>query len=91
MIQRLPVAAALAALVLAPLEAQSVADLVGKGIYARALTRGDILDAVWGASVIVTPRSIDRCVTTLRAKIEADPHSPVFIQTVRDIGYRFEA
>ena len=57
----------------------------------RALTREDILRAVWGHSVVVTERSIDRCVTTLRAKIEADPHNPVFIQTVRDIGYRFEA
>jgi DNA-binding response OmpR family regulator len=57
----------------------------------RALTRDDILNAVWGNSVIVTPRSIDRCVTTLRAKIEADPHNPEFIRTVRDIGYRFEA
>jgi DNA-binding response OmpR family regulator len=55
-----------------------------------ALTRDDILDAVWGRSVIVTPRSIDRCVATLRAKIEVDPHRPVFIQTIRDIGYRFE-
>ena len=56
----------------------------------RALSRDGILDAVWGYSVIVTPRSIDRCVATLRAKIEADPHRPVFIQTIRDIGYRFE-
>jgi DNA-binding response OmpR family regulator len=50
-----------------------------------ALTRDDILNAVWGNSVMVTPRSIDRCVATLRAKIE-----PAFIQTIRDIGYRFE-
>ncbi|RPJ43947.1 MAG: winged helix family transcriptional regulator, partial [Chloroflexi bacterium] len=56
----------------------------------RALTRDDILDAVWGNAVIVTPRSIDRCVTTLRAKIEPDPHTPTYIQTLRDIGYRFE-
>ncbi|MGD0868158.1 MAG: response regulator transcription factor [Bryobacteraceae bacterium] len=56
----------------------------------RALARNDILDAVWGNSVFVTPRSIDRCVTTLRAKIEPDPHSPKYIQTIRDIGYRFE-
>jgi DNA-binding response OmpR family regulator len=57
----------------------------------RALTRNEILNAVWGNSVMVTPRSIDRCVTTLRAKIETDPHNPDFIQTIRDIGYRFEA
>ncbi len=56
----------------------------------RALSRTDILNAVWGNSVIVTPRSIDRCVTTLRAKIESDPHNPVYLQTIRDIGYRFE-
>jgi DNA-binding response OmpR family regulator len=57
----------------------------------RALTRDGILDAVWGQEVIVTDRSVDRCVTTLRAKIEDDPHNPAFIQTIRDIGYRFEA
>jgi DNA-binding response OmpR family regulator len=56
----------------------------------RALTRKEILDAVWGRSVIVTGRSVDRCVTTLRAKIESDPRRPVHIQTIRDIGYRFE-
>jgi DNA-binding response OmpR family regulator len=56
----------------------------------RALARNDILNAVWGSSVIVTPRSIDRCVTTLRSKIEPNPHNPVYIQTIRDIGYRFE-
>jgi DNA-binding response OmpR family regulator len=57
----------------------------------RALTREDLLNAVWGHSVVVTGRSIDRCVTTLRAKIEHDPHNPEFIQTIRDVGYRFEA
>jgi DNA-binding response OmpR family regulator len=56
----------------------------------RALTRDSILDAVWGREVLVTDRSVDRCVTTLRAKIEADPHNPRLIQTIRDIGYRFE-
>jgi DNA-binding response OmpR family regulator len=56
----------------------------------RALARETILDAVWGQEVLVTDRSVDRCVTTLRAKIEPEAHSPVFIQTIRDIGYRFE-
>jgi DNA-binding response OmpR family regulator len=56
----------------------------------RALTRDNILDSVWGGEVVVTDRSVDRCVTTLRAKIEADPRNPQFIQTIRDIGYRFE-
>jgi DNA-binding response OmpR family regulator len=55
-----------------------------------ALSRDVILNAVWGSSVFVTPRSIDRCVTTLRAKIEPDPRNPTFIHTIRDVGYRFE-
>ncbi|MGD0498082.1 MAG: response regulator transcription factor [Bryobacteraceae bacterium] len=55
-----------------------------------ALARNDVLDAVWGASVFVTPRSIDRCVATLRTKIEPHPHNPRYIQTIRDIGYRFD-
>jgi len=38
----------------------------------RALTRDCILDAVWGQEVMVTDRSVDRCVTTLRSKIEPD-------------------
>ena len=56
----------------------------------RALTRYDILDTVWGSSVMVTARSVDRCIATLRSKIEPDPRKPTFIRTIRDIGYRFE-
>ncbi len=46
-----------------------------------ALTRDDILNSVWGNSVMVTPRSIDRFVATLRAKIEPDPHNPTYLQS----------
>ncbi|MHC5075161.1 MAG: winged helix-turn-helix domain-containing protein [Planctomycetota bacterium] len=56
----------------------------------RALTRDEILNNVWGYDCYVTPRSIDRFVTTLRNKIEKDPHRPVFISTIREIGYKFE-
>jgi DNA-binding response OmpR family regulator len=56
----------------------------------RALTRDEILNAVWGYDCIVTPRSIDRFVATLRNKIERDPHNPVFIHTIREVGYKFE-
>ena len=55
-----------------------------------ALSRGTILNAVWGNAVFVTGRSVDRCVATLRAKVEHDPRHPVYIRTIRDIGYRFE-
>ena len=56
----------------------------------RALTRDSIMNSVWGSDLLVTSRSVDRCVTTLRAKIEPDPQHPRFIQTIRDVGYRFE-
>jgi DNA-binding response OmpR family regulator len=56
----------------------------------RALTRDEILRRVWGYDVFVTARSIDRCVNTLRKKIEPDPKRPTFIKTIREIGYRFE-
>jgi len=56
----------------------------------RALTRDEILNAVWGYDCYVGPRSIDRFVTTLRNKIEPDPHKPTFIHTIREIGYKFE-
>jgi len=56
----------------------------------RALTRDSIMNAVWGNAIMVTSRSVDRCVTTLRGKIEPNPHDPVLIHTIRDIGYRFQ-
>ncbi len=56
----------------------------------RALTRDEILNAVWGYDCYVGSRSIDRFITTLRNKIEPDPHDPTFIHTIREIGYKFE-
>ncbi len=56
----------------------------------RALTRDEILNGVWGYDCVVTSRSIDRFVTTLRNKIEPDASRPIYIHTVRQIGYRFE-
>ena len=56
----------------------------------RALTRDNIMNYVWGDTVFVTTRSVDRCITTLRGKIEPDPRHPTFIKTIQGIGYRFE-
>ena len=56
----------------------------------RALTRNEILNSVWGHGVFVTSRSVDRCINTLRKRIEPDPTRPTFITTIRQIGYRFE-
>jgi len=56
----------------------------------RALTRNEIMNQVWGRSIIVSGRSVDRCIATLRSKIEPDQRQPTFIHTIRDVGYRFE-
>ncbi len=56
----------------------------------KALTRATIMNNVWGNSIMVTQRSVDRCVTTLRAKVEDQPHEPDHIITIRDVGYRLE-
>lgn len=56
----------------------------------RALTRDTLLNAVWGYNNFVTSRSVDRCVTTLRNKIEPNQHTPQFIHTIREVGYKFE-
>ena len=55
----------------------------------RALTRDDILNAVWGYNCFVTSRTVDRFVNSLRAKIENDPKRPEYIKTIRQIGYKF--
>lgn len=55
-----------------------------------ALTRDEILKHVWGYDILVTSRSVDRCVNTLRTKIERKSQTPLFIKTIRDVGYRFE-
>jgi DNA-binding response OmpR family regulator len=55
----------------------------------RALTRDQILNAVWGGDSDVSERSVDRAVTTLRGKIEADPARPRLLLTVQRVGYRF--
>jgi two-component system alkaline phosphatase synthesis response regulator PhoP len=57
----------------------------------RVFTRDQILNIVWGYDVFVTRRSVDRCVNSLRNKIESNPAQPVFIKTVREVGYRFES
>jgi DNA-binding response OmpR family regulator len=58
--------------------------------HGKALTRDEILNAVWGYNSFAGHRSVDRFVTTLRNKIESDPHNPIFIHTLRQVGYKFE-
>ncbi len=73
---------------LTPKEFQLLAFLLRQA--GRALTRSEILRSVWGYDLFVTTRSVDRCINTLRKKLEPDPHRPTFIKTIHAIGYRFE-
>jgi DNA-binding response OmpR family regulator len=54
------------------------------------VTRDRFLDVVWGYSAFPTTRTVDRHMMSLRAKIEADPENPRWIQTVHGVGYRLE-
>lgn len=56
----------------------------------RIFTRDQILNSVWGYNIAVTSRSVDRCINSLRNKIESNPAKPVYLLTVREVGYRFE-
>jgi DNA-binding response OmpR family regulator len=54
------------------------------------LSRDQLLDAVWGQTHFVSPRTVDVYVRRIRAKIEQDPDQPRYLKTVRGMGYRFE-
>lgn len=54
------------------------------------LTRDEILDTVWGYCHFITLHDIDRFIATLRKKIEPDPNNPMFIHTIKGLGYKFE-
>jgi two-component system response regulator RegX3 len=55
----------------------------------RALSREELLEEVWGEGWVGDPRTLDVHIRWLRMKIEEDPASPQYIQTVRGHGYRF--
>ncbi|MGY5763961.1 response regulator [Brachybacterium sp. DNPG3] len=57
----------------------------------RVLTRGQLIDRVWGANYVGDTKTLDVHVKRLRAKIEDDPKSPVHLVTVRGLGYKFES
>ena len=57
----------------------------------RVLTRGQIIDRVWGSDYVGDTKTLDVHVKRLCAKIEVDPRNPTLILTVRGLGYKFEA
>ncbi len=56
----------------------------------RGLTRGQLIDRVWGADYVGDTKTLDVHVKRLRSKIEADPGNPVHLVTVRGLGYKLE-
>lgn len=56
----------------------------------RVLTRGQIIDRVWGSNYYGDTKTLDVHVKRIRAKIEADPANPTLLVTVRGLGYKFE-
>ncbi len=56
----------------------------------RVLTRGQLIDRVWGSDYVGDTKTLDVHVKRLRAKIEPDPGSPKYLVTVRGLGYKFE-
>ena len=57
----------------------------------RVLTRGQLIDRVWGADYVGDTKTLDVHVKRLRSKIEADPATPEHLVTVRGRGYKLEA
>jgi DNA-binding response OmpR family regulator len=56
---------------------------------ARVVTRNELFDEVWGTDWLGDTRTLDVHMSWLRSKLEDDPANPVYLQTVRGVGYRF--
>jgi DNA-binding response OmpR family regulator len=55
----------------------------------KVVTRDELLNEVWGYEAYPLSRTVDNHIAGLRAKLEADPAHPQFIQTVHGVGYKF--
>jgi two-component system response regulator RegX3 len=56
----------------------------------RVLTRGQLMDRIWGSNYVGDGKTLDVHIKRLRAKIEDDPANPKLLHTVRGLGYKFE-
>ncbi|GAA1705698.1 winged helix-turn-helix domain-containing protein [Kribbella sp. NPDC056951] len=57
----------------------------------RVLTRGQLIDRIWGADYVGDTKTLDVHVKRLRSKLEKDPSNPSHLVTVRGLGYKFES
>jgi two-component system response regulator RegX3 len=72
-----------------PLKAYDLLELLLRNA-GRVLTRGQLIDRVWGSDYVGDTKTLDVHVKRLRAKIEPDPGEPKHLVTVRGLGYKFE-
>jgi len=56
----------------------------------RVLTRGQLMDRVWGSNYVGDGKTLDVHIKRIRSKVEPDPANPVYLSTIRGLGYRFE-
>ncbi|WP_375425834.1 response regulator [uncultured Friedmanniella sp.] len=56
----------------------------------RVMTRGQLIDRIWGADYVGDTKTLDVHVKRLRSKLEPDPANPRYLITVRGLGYKFE-
>jgi two-component system response regulator RegX3 len=57
----------------------------------RVMTRGQLIDRIWGADYVGDTKTLDVHIKRLRTKIEPNPANPRYLVTVRGLGYKFEA
>jgi two-component system, OmpR family, response regulator RegX3 len=57
----------------------------------RVMTRGQLIDRIWGSDYVGDTKTLDVHIKRLRTKIETDPANPQYLITVRGLGYKFEA
>ena len=76
-----------AAVDLPPKEFELLAYLVEHA--GRVLTRGQLIDEIWGSDYVGDTKTLDVHIRRLRTRVERDAHAPQRIQTVRGVGYRF--
>lgn len=55
----------------------------------KVINREELMMEVWGYNADVNTRTLDMHIVRLRKKIETNPDSPQYLQTVRGIGYKF--
>jgi two-component system, OmpR family, response regulator RegX3 len=56
----------------------------------RVMTRGQLIDRIWGSDYVGDTKTLDVHIKRLRTKIEPDPANPQYLITVRGLGYKFE-